>query len=326
MPLDPLIRQMFAQLAAAGRPALSAGSPEDARALVRASRAALGQGPAMEVRELNVPTRSGAIAARLYRPGPEISGLIVYFHGGGWVVGELDDYDAMARTLAVRSRCALLMPDYRLAPEHPFPAALEDAEDAVLWAAERMEHLAGSVVPLVVGGDSAGGNLAAVATRELSERAAIAAQVLIYPVTDSDTNTPSYQAYSEGMQLTREDMQWFFNHYAPAGHHKHPRVSPLQHTVLQDLPPTLLVTAECDVLRDEGEAYARRLALASVPVIARRVKSLPHGFIRLHNLVPSADGALSEIAADITRLCAAGSQPAGSGQSAATSQSRQASR
>jgi acetyl esterase len=305
VPLNPKIGDMFAQMAKAGRPALSAGTPDDARELTRSSRAALGKGPDMaEVREMTVPTRGGSIAARLLVPASRVGGLLVYFHGGGWVVGELDDYDTMARTLAARSNCALLMPDYRLAPEHPFPAALEDAQDAILWASQRIDELAGSRVPFLVGGDSAGGNLATVAIRELGGQVAIDGQVLIYPVTDCDTGTASYREHSEGMQLTREDMQWFFRHYAPADRHKDPRISPLQHPEPAGFPATVLVTAECDVLRDEGEAYAQRLSSAGVPVVSRRVEGLPHGFIRLHNLVGEADEAITAIAADIRRLCA----------------------
>ena len=306
MGLNPQIGEMFAAMVKAGRPAISAGSPKDARDLTSASRAALGPGPEMtQVRELTILTRGGSIGARLLLPSNKVDGLVVYFHGGGWVVGELDDYDSMARTLAKRSNCALLMPDYRLAPEHPFPAALEDTEDAILWASQRIEELAGSTVPFLVGGDSAGGNLATVAVRDLGKRVPVAAQLLIYPVTDCDTGNASYRSQSDGMQLTRGDMQWFFSQYAPAEQHADPRISPLRHEALDSLPPTVVITAECDVLRDEGEAYAQRLAAAGVPVTARRVAGLPHGFIRLHNLVGAADEAVTAIAADIARLCAA---------------------
>jgi acetyl esterase len=306
MALDPQVAALVAAMVKAGKPAISAGSPRDARELTRASRPALGPGPDLaQVRELQIPTRGGSIGARLLLPSKKVEGLVVYLHGGGWVVGELDDYDAMARTLAKRSNCAFLLPDYRLAPEHPFPAGLEDAEDAILWASQRVEELAGATVPLLVGGDSAGGNLATIAVRDLGRRVPVAAQVLIYPVTDSDTQNASYLSQSEGMQLTRRDMEWFFGHYAPAERHAHPRISPLRHEALGGLPPTVVITAECDVLRDEGEAYAQRLSAAGVAVTARRVDGLPHGFIRLHNLVNAADAALTAIAADIARLAAA---------------------
>ncbi|MCE9661021.1 MAG: alpha/beta hydrolase [Burkholderiales bacterium] len=303
MPLDPVIDRLFASMVASGRPALSASSPGAARALTAASRPALGAGPALhEVRDVTVPTRSGSIVARLYRPAAQVAGLGVYLHGGGWVVGELDDYDAMARTLAARSRCALLLPAYRLAPEYPFPAGLEDTEDAIAWAAGRIEELAGASVPFLVGGDSAGANLAAVALHSLAGRLPVAGQLLIYPVTDADFTRDSYRNCSQGMQLTREDMQWFFSHYAPASLHADPRISPLRQEVRASLPPTVVFTAECDVLRDEGEAYADRLVAAGVTVTASHIKGLPHGFIRLHNLAPAADLALTTIAAALAKL------------------------
>jgi cation diffusion facilitator CzcD-associated flavoprotein CzcO/acetyl esterase/lipase len=303
-PLDPAIAAMFASLAAAGHPTRSAGTPDAARALTRASREAQGVGPAMySVQALEIPTRSGAIPGRLYVPRGELVGLVVYLHGGGWVLGELDDFDPMVRSLAARSHCAVLLPQYRLAPEHPFPAGLEDGEDVIVWAADRIEPLAGARLPLIVAGDSAGANLAAVAIAGLTARVDIAGQVLIYPVTDSDMTRPSYQTYSQGMQLTRELMLWFFHHYAPPERWRDPRVSPLQATSLAGLPDTVVITAECDVLRDEGEAYAARLAAAGVAVVARRIGGLPHGFIRMHNLAEAADRALSVIAQDIEALC-----------------------
>lgn len=304
MPLHPVVAELISQAAKAGRPALSAGSPEDARALVRGQRAALGRGPDLhEVRELEVRTRSGRIGARLYKPVQDPAGLVVYLHGGGWVLGELDDFDSPMRALAKRSGCALLAPDYRLAPEHPFPAALEDAEDAILWASRHVSELARQEAPLVVAGDSAGANLAIVAVQALAGKVRPAAQVLIYPVTDSDMETESYRAYGESLLLTRADMEWFFRHYAPARLHDDPRISPLRAADLAGSPPTVLVTAEYDLLRDEGESYARRVAREGVAVMARRAAGLPHGFIRLHNLVDTADAELSAIAGEIERAC-----------------------
>jgi acetyl esterase len=303
MPLHPAIAQMFAKITESGRPALCASSAADARALVAASRGALGAGPALhEVRELRIPTRSGSIGARIYRPAAQVDALALYFHGGGWVVGELDDYDTMARTLAERSGCALLAPDYRLAPEHPFPAGLDDAQDAIRWASGHIAELAGSEVPLLVAGDSAGANLAAVSLNTMAPRPQVAGQLLVYPVADCDFERPSYLEQSDGMQLTRPDMQWFFSHYAPRELHADPRVSPLRAPADPALPRTVVFTAECDVLRDEGEAYAAHLQAAGVSVTAHRIAGLPHGFIRLHNLVDAADAALTGIAAELAAL------------------------
>ncbi len=306
MPLHPFIADLFAKMAQAGRPAISAGSPADARALTRSSRAALGQGPSLpQIQAVEVPTRHGAIPARVYVPQDNPIGLMVYVHGGGWVVGELDDFDAMARTLAARSQCALLMPDYRLAPEHPFPAGLEDVEDTIRWASTQTTRWSTAPAPIIVGGDSAGGNLTAVAVQALAGHVHIAGQILIYPVTDADMDRDSYRDFSRGMQLTREDMQWFFSHYAPVDLHLDARISPLRQSPRAQTPTTVVVTAECDVLRDEGEAYARHLEQAGIQTTLRRIDGLPHGFIRMHNLVDTADAALSDIAADVQALCRA---------------------
>jgi acetyl esterase len=185
----------------------------------------------------------------------------------------------------------------------PLSSPVEDAVDAVAWAARNLRRLAGREVPLVVAGDSAGGNLAAVAAAELRDDVEIALQVLVYPVTDHDFERPSYHAYASGGLLTRPDMMWFFDHYAPHGLRSDPRVSPLRLPDLAGLPPALVVTAEYDVLRDEGEDFARRLGEAGVPVTLRRYEGLPHGFIRLHNHVDTVAEAVSDIAGFIARTC-----------------------
>jgi acetyl esterase len=303
MALHPSIADMFTKLVKSGRLPLSAGSPGDARALVASSRAALGAGPSLhEVRTFQLPTRSGAIGARIYKPAQSYPALAVYAHGGGWVVGELDDYDAMARTLAARSGCAILVPDYRLAPEHPFPAGLQDIQDAIVWSSDRLAELGGVHGRLLVAGDSAGANLVTVSLHALCNQISIHGQLLIYPVVDCDFERPSYQLYSKGMQLTKEDMLWFFSHYATTAFHSDPRVSPLLQIPHASTPRTVVFTAECDVLRDEGEAYVAHLQLAGINVTLRRMDALPHGFIRLHNLFDVADAALTDIANELARL------------------------
>lgn len=304
MPLHPFIDAMLKQLAAAGRPAVSAGTPEEGRAVVTASRAALGQGPEIgSVESLQMPSRAGSIEALLLKPEGVPAGLIVYLHGGGWVVGSPRDFEALARLIVARSGCAVLLPDYRLAPEHPFPAGLEDAEDALLFAAGDVEALCGKRVPLAVAGDSAGANLATVAARRLKGRVELAAQGLFYPVADADFDRDSYRDLSDGMPLSRADMIWFFDHYAPRARQGDPNISPLQAADLAGLPPTLIITAEYDVLRDEGEAYARKLKAAGVPVVLRRAESLTHGFARLHNHVDLAERAVGEMAEAIALAC-----------------------
>lgn len=302
MALHPFIAAMLAKFAADGRPALSAGSPDGARALLAATRPALGPGPEVgPIADVTIPSRGGDLPGRLLRPVGTPAGLIVYLHGGGWVLGALDDFEPLARLIVAESGCALLMPDYRLAPEHPFPAGLEDCEDALLFAAERCVEICGSETPLIVAGDSAGANLGTVAARRLKGRVDLALQALIYPVTDCDFDRPSYRDCSDGMPLTRADMVWFFTHYAAPDQWANPDIAPLRSEDLSGLPPALIVTAEYDVLRDEAEAYARKLEAAGVPVALKRVAGLTHGFARLHNHVAEARQAISELAGAIAR-------------------------
>jgi acetyl esterase len=289
---------------AANRPALSGGSPQQARDLVASGRSGLGAGPEVgDVSDFKIPMRSGSVPARLYRSQNAEHGLTVYFHGGGWVCGTLDDYDILARNLVHHSDCAVLMVDYRLAPQFAFPAGLEDAEDAITWAAKELETLIGKRLPLAVGGDSAGGNLATAALNSLRGKVDCALQLLLYPVTDANTERSSYIEFGEGLPLTRSDMQWFFGHYAPKALWADPRISPLQHPSLAGSPPAWIATAEYDVLRDEGEDYARRLKEAGVHVELRRVEGLAHGFARLSNHVEQVAELLQDAGAALKRHC-----------------------
>jgi acetyl esterase len=239
------------------------------------------------------------VAARYLAPTDRPDGLILYVHGGGWVLGALADYETYARTLASETGYGVLLLDYRLAPEHPFPAGLQDCEDAL--AACLAGSIEGILVtrPLIIAGDSAGANLITVAARRSSQSGAIAAQVLSYPVTDCDFTTNSYKAYGEGLPLTAHDMKWFFEHYAPDNLWKSPDISPLRTDDLSSMPPTVLVTAEYDVLCDEGEAYAQKLRAAGVPVTHRRLEGMPHGFVRLHNLLDVSRDEMRTLAGDI---------------------------
>jgi acetyl esterase len=301
MPLHPFVDMMLKN--AAGRPALSDGSPMDARALVAAGRAALGAGPELhKVEDIRIPTRGGALTARLLLPTAQPKGLVTYFHGGGWVVATIDDFDTLGRTLAVASGCAVLLPDYRLAPEHPFPAAVEDSEDVLRWARGASGSFCGGG-PLVVAGDSAGANLATVVAASLRGKVDLALQVLIYPVTDCDFTRRSYGQHGSGLPLTAKDMQWFFGHYAPQDIWRQPQISPLHLSDSSCLPPAVIVTAEYDVLADEGRAYAERLRQCGVSVEHREAAGMTHGFIRWHNLVDVAQSELRAIAARIAAVC-----------------------
>lgn len=305
MALHPVIQNILDAARTTGRPALSAGTPLQARAQVAAMRSALGAGPQdVTTQDLSVPTRSGVVPARLYTPRSDPKGLVVYLHGGGWVCGQLDDFDALARLLAQRSACALLLIDYRLAPEHPFPAGLHDAEDALLWAdGEGMSYLERRV-PLLVAGDSAGANLGMAAVQAVHQRISVALQAWFYPVTDCDLDRASYLSCSEGMPLTRDDMRWFFKHYAPAALWADPRIAVLRSPDLAHSPRTWIATAEHDVLRDEGEAYAEKLKAAGVDVELHRIEGLPHGFARLFNLVDTARVAVEQAASVMAAACA----------------------
>lgn len=297
MALHPTLAGLIDSVRLQGVPALSSGSPDDARALLAKSCLALGAGPQVGVvSDISIPARSGTVPARLFRAQEQESALMVYVHGGGWVIGSLDDFDALARTLVDRSGCALLLVDYRLAPEHGFPAGLEDVEDALRWAAENTGELLGQHVPLMVGGDSSGANLAISAVNSLRNDVNIALQVLFYPVTDSDFNTASYLSCAEGFLLTRADMQWFFGHYASQELWTDPRISPLRTSNLQGIAPAWIATAEYDVLRDEGEAYADRLSDVGALDGHRRYNGMTHGFVRMMNILDVAQEAINDAA------------------------------
>ncbi|SMH30896.1 alpha/beta hydrolase [Mesorhizobium australicum] len=298
MPLHPFMIELLQKLA--GRPALSAGTPEDGRLMVAAGRAGLGRGPGMHhVNDVTVPSRRRRTPGRLFYPSAIPDGLILYLHGGGWVLGALDDYDTYARTLAAETNFAVLLLDYALAPEHPFPAGLDDCVDAITACIDGT--VPGMTVnrPLVVAGDSAGANLATVALGKVARRKEVALQVLYYPVTDCDFGTGSYAAHGKGLPLTGRDMRWFFKHYAPSNLWASPDISPLKSNNLADMPPAIIATAEYDVLCDEGEAYAQKLRDAGVPVTLRRLDGLAHGFVRLHNLFDAPMDELRKVAAEI---------------------------
>lgn len=305
MPLHPLIENMMATARAVGKPALSAGTPQDLRNLMASGRAALGRGPDVGVvRELRIPSRSPGVPARLYRGiSSDEPGLIVYVHGGGWVGGTLDDYDLLARALVDRSGCAVLSVDYRLAPEHRFPAGLHDVEDAILWATVHVNELVERRVPVVVAGDSAGANLSTVALAALQPDVNVAMQCLFYPVTDTDLQRQSYRDFGEGLPLLARDMAWFMDQYVAPQERADPRVAPVRGVRMRGLPPTWMAIAEFDVLRDEGEDYAQRLRDAGVPVSLTRADGMAHGFIRWFNLIPEADAVLTAASHAIARAC-----------------------
>ncbi len=266
-----------------------ASVPEQ-RVRIRAS-ARVAAGPPIEVgrvRNLFVDGAAGPLRARLYSPAPATTPtgdaaarpLVVFFHGGGWVIGDLDTHDQPCRLLCRYADVHVLAVDYRLAPEHPFPAAAQDAVAAFAWAAAHAGELGADPHRLAVAGDSAGGNLAAVvaqATRDAGTRQPVA-QLLLYPGTDASISRPSKALFADGFFLTRTQMDWYLDTYAQGASYSDPRLSPLLAADLAGLAPAVVTTAAFDPLRDEGEAYAVALREAGVPVVLRRAAGLVHGY------------------------------------------------
>lgn len=288
-------------IALSGHPGLHAMTPAQARAeILRSARVfACDPTPIARIEDRVVPGPVGSIRARLYVPFDDGKRrpLVVYYHGGGWVIGDLDSHDTACRHLAREADVGVLAIDYRLAPEHRFPAAVDDALAAFQWAAANATDLGCDPARIAVAGDSAGGNLAAVVA-QITTRAGgprPAAQFLAYPVTDVSKKHPSYHLFSEGFLLTERDMDWFRSHYVPdEATTRDPRVSPLLAPDVGGLPPAIVLTCGFDVLRDEGEAYARRLEQAGVPVTLRRSAGLIHGFCNAIGVSPLSRAATTE--------------------------------
>jgi acetyl esterase len=278
--------------------------------------------PLPRVEELSIPGPAGEIPARLYGPAPSpdagswhpgdanpssaaaqaaraAGGLLVYYHGGGHVIGSLDTHDSACRFLATHAAVGVLSVDYRLAPEHPYPAAVDDSVAALAWASENAERLGFDPARIAVGGDSAGGNLAAAVAiaAKLGDAPLPAFQLLIYPVCDYVEKRRSYETFAKGFLLTAAEMDWFRDHYLPDRDAAHEwRASPLRAPDLADLPPAYVMTAGFDPLRDEGEEYAAALAAAGVPTALRRHEGLLHSFVNQTALHRGAHDAMLEAA------------------------------
>lgn len=300
MAIDRATQVLLHALAAQGRKPIHESTPEEARALGPASWALHGPGPAMHsVTNTTLTSQDGGeFGVRVLRPGGDPRAVIVYLHGGGWVVGDIDGFDTLGRILARDAQSTVVLVNYRKAPENPFPAAVEDAWAATVWAGENLPELAGRGVPLLVGGDSAGGNLAIVTALRARDRGgpAIAHMLLVYPVTDSDTSTGSYLDPENQLLLTKEGMEWFFAHYVGSADLAHPEISPLRVSDLGGLPAATVVIAEHDPLRDEGERFAARLVEAGSPTETTLFTGQLHGFFSMVNILPASADALSYLA------------------------------
>jgi len=301
MPLDSQIIKILKEAESLGLPAYQDLSPTQAR------KQMLDQSPpvqtALSVKKVvdrKIPGPDGEISIRLYYPdGDAPFATLVYFHGGGWVIGDLDTHHGFCHALAKTSGCLVVAVDYRLAPEHRYPAAVEDAYAATTWVAENSELIQVDPDRFAVCGDSAGGHLAAVVSLMARDRKGprIDLQILIYPITDCSFDTPSYEENREGYMLTRDLMKWFWNHFINIeSEADDPFVSPLRAESFRDLPPALILTAEYDPLRDEGEAYAEKLQGAGVNATLTRYPGMIHAFIRMTAQLDKANVALGQVA------------------------------
>ncbi|MFI6691180.1 alpha/beta hydrolase [Streptomyces sp. NPDC050433] len=307
MALDEATTALLKAMAAGGAKPLHEQIPHEVRAATAAQGALFGPGPAVhDVRDHAVAVDAGTVTVRAYTPADPVA-VIVYFHGGGWALGTLDEFDALARTLADRTGAEVLSVGYRLAPEHRYPTAPRDAWAALRWADARITER-GTPLPLVVAGDSSGGNLAAVVTQRARSEGGprIAAQVLAYPPTDCDLDNASYTDPANQLTLTRDTMAWFWNHYADPEQRTNPDASPLRAADLSGLPPAVVLTAEYDPLRDEGEAYAEKLRAAGVPVAHRRFTGQVHGFFSMVGVLPGAADAMDFVVEQLAGLLVAG--------------------
>ncbi|MDQ1426029.1 MAG: hypothetical protein QOD72_3527 [Acidimicrobiaceae bacterium] len=313
MALDPAAVGLLQQMEEAGMPPLNEMSPADARAAAEGFVALAGAGDDIaEETNRSIPGPHGDIPIRIYRPHvkadssdrPDALPCLVYFHGGGWVLGSLEGLEGICRSLANRAGCVVVSVDYRLSPEYKFPIPLDECYAATLWVAANGKEIGVDSSRIAVGGDSAGGNLAtAVALRARDEAGpALRMQLLVYPVTNHDFSTPSYDVNGEGYLLTKDMMKWFWDHYLSGPDDgKHHLASPLRAPDLSGLPPALVITAEYDPLRDEGEAYATALTAAGVSVTHTQYKGMIHAFWQMMAVFEAASIAADQAADELRK-------------------------
>jgi acetyl esterase len=302
MALDPQARAVLDQMAGMGNQSVDELSVSEARQGSTVMAALHGPSePVAGVEDRKLPGPGGDLPVRIYVPyGSGPFPVLMYFHGGGWVIGNIEISDGLCRSLANAAGCIVVSVDYRLAPEHPFPAAVEDAFHATEWAAANASGFGGDSSRLAVCGDSAGGNLAAVVAQVCRDngKPEIRFQLLIYPVTDAACDTPSYSENAEGYFLTKDAMRWFWNQYIQNdADRSHRYASPLRASSLAGLPAALVITAEFDPLRDEGELYAERMRAAGTPVQLKRYDGMIHGFFTMSAMIDQGRIAIQQSAA-----------------------------
>ncbi|MGG1658052.1 alpha/beta hydrolase [Brevibacillus sp. NRS-1366] len=307
MPIDPQVKDLLQRLERAGGEPLYKLSPEEARRALAASRASINEivSSVASVEDVEIVSPDGGIPLRIYTPaGTGPFPILVFFHGGGFVLGDLEMVDRMCRFFSDKAKCLVVSVAYRLAPEHKFPAAVEDASFTVNWVAENAARLNGDHARLAVGGESAGGNLATVVSQLARDTGgpSLVFQLLIYPVVRFDFATPSYEEHGHSNNLTIDEMKWFKEHYLERDQEKHPLASPLFAPDLSNLPPALVITAEYDPLRDEGEEYADRLRSFGVPVTGIRYQGMVHSFLNYSGEVEESKKALEEISEQLRQV------------------------
>jgi acetyl esterase len=304
MSLDPQMKNLLDAMVAAEVPAFHTLTPEEARKMT-ARRVAQGGPiePVAKVEDRTIPGPGGDIPIRIYTPqGPGPFGALLYFHGGGWVVGDINMTDVPCRMLTNASGCVIVSVDYRLAPEHKFPAGPEDCYVATQWVTDNSVALGVDPNRIAVGGTSAGATLAAAVALMARDRGGphLAYQLLIYPATTSVLNTASHHEFAKDSYyiLSRADMEWFWGHYlANPADHTNPYACPAHVKSLRGLPPALVITAEFDPLRDEGEAFARRLEEELVPTVLKRYVGVTHGFFGMPSVLDISKAAIAEVGA-----------------------------
>jgi acetyl esterase len=314
MALDPVMKMILDQMAAQPGPKMHELSAPEARAMFTGLMEVAGPKdvPIGKIVNLTCPGPAGEIPLRVYTPvAPAADALptLVYYHGGGFVIGDLDTHDGLCRLLANEASVRVIAVDYRLAPEHKFPAAVEDAFAALTYIETHVAELGVDANRLAVGGDSAGGALAAIVAQMAKEVGdpKIAFQLLLFPVTQIGATTASLEKFAEGYFLERAGLDWFFANYLPPGADKSdPKVSPMAASSLAGLPPAYLMTAECDPLHDEGVTYAAKLREAGVDVVVADHAGLVHDFIYLQAMLPQAAQAMKEAAGAVSAALKAG--------------------
>lgn len=311
MALDPIAAGLLEQMAAAGGPAIHELPPAAAREMAVGFMALAGEPEEVaENQEIMIPGPGGPIPVTVTTPkgaGKGPLGCLIYYHGGGWVIGDRATLHPTVTRLANQAGCKVVSVEYRLAPEHKFPAPFDDCYAALEWVAANAASIGVDPNKLAVGGDSAGGNLAAAVALKARDTKGpgIKFQVLVYPVTDHNLNTPTYQSNADGYLLTKQLMEWFWNHYisGPADS-ANPYVSPLRASSLSGLPPAVVYTAEFDPLCSEGEAYVKRLKEAGVQVSHKRYDGQIHAFWQMAGVFPAAADAIADAAGHLKKAFA----------------------